>query len=40
MVDAVALHWVKLAVEEAEKREERGKEGRHQAPSSTQTTEW
>ena len=24
-------HWVALAVEEAEKREERGKEGRHQA---------
>ena len=31
VVDAVVCHWVMLAVEEAEKRGERGKEGRHQA---------
>ena len=31
VVDAVVRHWVTLAVEEAEKRVERGKEGRHQA---------
>ena len=29
VVDAVVRHWVTLAVEEAEKRGERGKEGRH-----------
>ena len=31
VVDAVVRHWVTLEVEEAEKRGERGKEGRHQA---------
>ena len=31
VVDAVVRHWVKMALEEAEKRWERGKEGRHQA---------
>ena len=31
VVDAVVRHWVTLAVEDAEKRGERGKEGRHQA---------
>ena len=31
VVDAVVCHWVTLKVEEAEKRGERGKEGRHQA---------
>ena len=31
VVDAVVLHWVTLEVEEADKRRERGKEGRHQA---------
>ena len=31
VVDAVVCHWVTLEVEEAEKRGERGKEGRHQA---------
>ena len=31
VVDAVVRHWVTLVVEEAEKRGERGKEGRHQA---------
>ena len=31
VVGAVVRHWVKLSVEEAEKRGERGKEGRHQA---------
>ena len=31
VVDAVVCHWVTLAVEEAEKRGERGEEGRHQA---------
>ena len=30
VVDAVVRHWVTLEVEEAEKRRERGKEGRHQ----------
>ena len=31
VVDAVVRHWVKMALEEAERRWERGKEGRHQA---------
>ena len=31
VLDAVVRHWVTLAVEDAEKRGERGKEGRHQA---------
>ena len=31
VVDAVVRHWVTLAVEDAEKRVDRGKEGRHQA---------
>ena len=31
VVDAVARHWVTMALDEAEKREERGEEGRHQA---------
>ena len=31
VVDAVVRHWVTLAVEEAEMRGERGREGRHQA---------
>ena len=31
VVDAVVRHWVTLAIEDAEKRGERGKEGRHQA---------
>ena len=31
VVDAVIRHWVTLAVEEAEKRGYRGKEGMHQA---------
>ena len=31
VVDAVVRHWVMLAVEEAETRGERGREGRHQA---------
>ena len=31
VVDAVVRHWVKLEVEDAEKRGERGKEGSHQA---------
>ena len=31
VVDAVFSHWVTLAVEEAEKRGDKGKEGRHQA---------
>ena len=30
VVDAVVCHWFKLTVEEAEKRGERGKEGRYQ----------
>ena len=31
VVDAVVRHWVTIAVTEAEKRKERGREGRHQA---------
>ena len=31
VVYAVVCHWVTLEVEEAEKRGERGEEGRHQA---------
>ena len=31
VVDAVVRHWVTLAMAEAEKRGERGNEGRHQA---------
>ena len=31
VVDAVVRHWVTMALNEAEKRGERGKEGRHQA---------
>ena len=31
MVDAVVHHWLTIAVTEAEKRRERGREGRHQA---------
>ena len=31
VVDAVVRHWVTIAVTEAEKRRERGMEGRHQA---------
>ena len=31
VVDEVVRHWVTLAVDDAEKRGERGKEGRHQA---------
>ena len=31
VVDAVVHHWVTMALEEAEKRGDRGKEGRHQA---------
>ena len=31
VVGAVVSHWVALAVEDAEKRGEMGKEGRHQA---------
>ena len=31
VVDAVVRHWVTLEIEDAEKRGERGKEGRHQA---------
>ena len=31
VVDAAVCHWVTLTVEEAEKRGERGREGRHQA---------
>ena len=30
VVDAVVRHWVTMALEEAEKRGERGNEGRHQ----------
>ena len=30
VVDAVVRHWVTISLEEAEKRGERGKEGRHQ----------
>ena len=31
VVDAVVRHWLKLATQEAERRGERGREGRHQA---------
>ena len=31
VVDALVCHWVTLSVEDAEKKGERGKEGRHQA---------
>ena len=31
VVDAVVRHWITIAVKEAEKRGERGREGRHQA---------
>ena len=31
VVDAVVLHWVTMEIDNAEKRGERGKEGRHQA---------
>ena len=31
VVDAVVIHWVTLAIEDAEKRGGKGKEGRHQA---------
>ena len=31
VVDAVVCHWVKLAMDEAEKQGERGNKGRHQA---------
>ena len=31
VVDAVVRHWVTLAMEEADKQGERGREGRHQA---------
>ena len=31
VVDAVVRHWVTIAMAEAEKRRERGREGRHQA---------
>ena len=31
MVDAVVRHWLLLATKEAERRGERGREGRHQA---------
>ena len=31
VVDAVVRHWLMIAVTEAEKRRERGREGRHQA---------
>ena len=34
VVDAVVRHWVKMALDEVEKRGERGKEGRHQAAPS------
>ena len=30
-VDAVVRHWVTMALDEAEKRGDRGNEGRHQA---------
>ena len=29
MVDAVVRHWLMIAVQEAERRGERGREGRH-----------
>ena len=31
VVDAVVRHWLQLATQEAERRGERGREGRHQA---------
>ena len=31
VVDAVVYHWVTIAVTDAEKRRDRGREGRHQA---------
>ena len=31
VVDAVVRHWLKLATQEAERRGERGREGRYQA---------
>ena len=31
VVDAVVRHWLHLATQEAERRGERGREGRHQA---------
>ena len=31
VVDAVGRHWLQLATQEAERRGERGREGRHQA---------
>ena len=31
VVDAVVCHWFTMALDKAEKRGERGKEGRHQA---------
>ena len=31
VLDAVVRHWLTIAVKEAEKRGERGREGRHQA---------
>ena len=31
VIDVVVRHWVAMALEEAEKKEERGNEGRHQA---------
>ena len=31
VVDAVVYHWVMMAMDETEKRGERGNEGRHQA---------
>ena len=31
VVDAVVRHWIQLATHEAERRGERGREGRHQA---------
>ena len=31
VVDAVVRHWVTMALDKAEKRGERGKEGRHKA---------
>ena len=31
VVDALVCHWLTIAVQEAERRGERGREGRHQA---------
>ena len=31
VVDVVVCHWVTLTIEDAEKRGERGEEGRHQS---------